>query len=65
MNSYLLCALLFLACSLMNLFNVARTGNGFSFVMGGVWLIASIMMFLRYRKNTQKKDEPEGEGEGA
>ena len=59
MNTFLLCAIVFLLCSIMNLFNLYRSGNGFSLVLGVVWLAASFVMFLRYRKSTKKDDDQE------
>ena len=50
MNKFKVLAGLFLVCALMNLLNVYATGNGFSFVMGGLWLGASILCFVNARK---------------
>lgn len=58
MKQYLLLAGLFLLCAAMNLVNVFRTGNGFGFVFGGVWIAASFVCYLKYRKD-QKKDAEE------
>ena len=59
MNKLLLLAGLFLVCSLMNLANVWLTGNGFSFVLGMVWLGASALMYVRYRKEKTGNDGEE------
>lgn len=56
MNKFLALAGLFLLCSLMNLANVWLTGNGFSLVLGLLWLGASAYVYLQYRKMKQKKD---------
>lgn len=57
MNIYLVCAGLFLVCSLMNLVNVFRAGNGISLVLGAVWLAASFVSFGKYRKDKKKSSE--------
>ncbi len=61
MNKFLVIAGLFLACSLMNLVNVYLTGNGFSLVLGLVWLAASAYVFLQYRKMKKKSEGKEQE----
>ena len=55
MNKLLLLAGLFLVCSLVNMANVLLNGNGFGFVMAGVWLVASALTFVRYRQ--EKKND--------
>lgn len=59
MNNFLICAGLFMLCAIMNLINVFRTGNGFGLVLGGVWLAASFVCFLRYRKAKTASEEKE------
>lgn len=59
MNKLLLLSGLFLICSLANLANVWLTGNGFSFVLGLVWLGASALLFARYRKEKKGDDMEE------
>jgi len=59
MNKYLLLAGLFLICSLMNLANAYLTGNGFGLVLGVIWLAASAIVFLRYRKMKKMDDMEE------
>ena len=58
MNKFKALAGLFLVCALMNLLNVYTTGNGFSFIMGLLWLGASILCFVNARKlNKPEKQE--------
>ena len=59
MNKFLALAGVCLLCSLMNLFNVYLTGNGFSLVLGLVWLGASAYVYLQYRKMKKKNDGEE------
>lgn len=59
MNRNLGLAGLFLVCALMNLLNVYTTGNGFSFVLGAAWLVGSVMMYMRYRKEKNNKEQEE------
>ena len=62
MNTYLLCSVVFLFCSVMNLFNAWRSGNGIGYLFGFVWLMASVLLFFVYRKSTKMKNEKtEGE----
>jgi len=59
MNRFLMLAVLFMVCALMNFVNVFLSGNGFSFVLGGMWLAASAISFLRYRKDKRGKEGEE------
>jgi len=61
MNKFLAIAGIFLLCSLMNLLNVYLTGNGFSLVLGVIWLAGSAYVFLQYRKMKKKETEEEAE----
>ena len=61
MNKFLAIAGIFLLCSLMNLLNVYLTGNGFSLVLGVIWLAGSAYVFLQYRKMKKKDTEEEAE----
>lgn len=61
MNKFLAIAGIFLLCSLMNLLNVYLTGNGFSLVLGLIWLAGSAYVFLQYRKMKKKETEEEAE----
>jgi len=58
-KKFLVLSGLFLICSLMNLANVYLTGNGFSLVLGLIWLAASAIVFLRYRKMKKMDDMEE------
>ena len=59
MNRNLGLAGLFLICAVMNLVNVFLTRNGIGLLLGGAWLVASILMYSRYRKekNTAQEEE--------
>ena len=59
MNKFLALAILFLAVSLFNLLNVYLTGNGFSLVLGVLWLAASAFIFVQYRKMKKRENEEE------
>lgn len=59
MKKFLVLSGLFLICSLMNLANVYLTGNGFSLVLGLIWLAASAFVFLQYRKMKKMDDKEE------
>ena len=61
MNRNLGLAGLFLVCAIMNMINVATSGNGFSLVLGGAWLVASFVMYNRYRK--EKKNDSQEDAE--
>ena len=58
MNKLLVLSGLLLVCSLFNLLNMFLTGNGFSLVMGILWLAVSAGVFVKYRQmNHQDKEE--------
>ena len=58
MNKLLVLSGLLLVCSLFNLLNMFLTGNGFSLVMGILWLAVSAGVFVKYRQmNRQDKEE--------
>ena len=58
MNKLLVLSGLLLVCSLFNLLNMFLTGNGFSLVMGILWLVVSAGVFVKYRQmNRQDKEE--------
>ena len=59
MNRNLGLAGLFLVCAIMNLVNVFLTKNGIGFLLGIAWLAASMMMFIRYRKEKNNDQEEE------
>ena len=60
MNRNLFLAGLFLVCAVMNLVNVVLNRNGIGFLLGGVWLAASILMYTRYRKEKNNDTQEEG-----
>ena len=62
MNRNLGLAILFIACAVMNFLNVVLSGNGFSLVLGGIWLAGSVLMYARYRK--EKQGDTQGEKNG-
>lgn len=57
MNKFFVLAIVFLACSIMNLLNVYLTGNGISLVLGVAWLVASACVFIQYRKMKNQDSE--------
>ena len=59
MNRNLGLAGLFLVCAVMNMLNVFLTKSGIGILLGIAWLAASMMMYIRYRKekNAEQEDE--------
>lgn len=57
MNRILGTAGLLLVCSIMNLIDYIQTNSGFSFIFCLAWLLGSIVLFVRYRKEKKKAEQ--------